>query len=102
MDTCLQVVEGLIGYIHPWKNLSMSRIFGKLPSGNRLERVKASPQYQRGKFANQSVTPDLAEDATMWKVLRAFRNKPVTVKPQAPIPVLQPDFNSLSGKFPGV
>ena len=80
----------------------MSRIFGKLPSGNRLERVKASPQYQRGKFANQSLTPDLAEDATMWKVLKAYRRKPVTVKPQAPVPVLPPDFSSLSGKSPGV
>jgi len=73
----------------------MSRIFGKLPSGDRLTRVKASPQYRKGKFANQSLTPDLSEDATMWKVLKAFRNKPATVKPSDILPVIQPDISAL-------
>ena len=80
----------------------MSKIFGKLPSGLRLAKVKASPQYNRGKFANQSITPDLAEDATMWKVLKAYKRKPVTVKPSVPLPALQPDFNSLSLTEPGI
>ncbi len=73
----------------------MSRIFGKLPSGGRLARVRASPQYKNGKFSNQSFTPDLSEDATMWKVLKAYRKKPATVRPPFPIPAKKPDFANL-------
>ena len=80
----------------------MSRFLGKLPSGARLERIKASPQYQAGKFTNQSFTPDLAEDATMWKVLRAYRNKPATVKPAAALPIQEPDFSSMPADEPAL
>ena len=80
----------------------MSKIFGKLPSGPRLARVKASPQYKNGKFSNQSFTPDLAEDATMWKVLKAYRRKPKTVKPPFPIPAVKPDFSKLPQEEPAV
>lgn len=80
----------------------MSRIFGKLPSGARLARVKASQQYKAGKFSNQSFTPDLAEDATMWKVLKAYRRKPATVKPFAPLPVQKPDFSALLADEPAL
>jgi len=73
----------------------MSRVFGKLPTGNRMNRVRNSPQYQHGKFSNQSLTPDLTEDATMWKVLKAFRNKPATVRPSDSIPAVKPDLSAL-------
>ena len=77
-------------------------IFGALPSGPRLARVMASPQYKGGKFTNQSFTPDLAEDATMWKVLKAYRSKPKSVKPAAPIPAQRPDFDSLAQAEPAL
>lgn len=73
----------------------MSRIFGKLPSGERMARIKASSQYKSGRFYNQSFTPDLAEDATMWKVLKAYHRKPATVTPPAAIPAIRPDLASL-------
>jgi len=80
----------------------MSKVFGKLPSGERLKRVLSSPQYQNGKFCNQSFTPDLAEDATMWKVLKAFRSKPKTTKPPAPLPSVRPDLQSVSNNHPAL
>lgn len=80
----------------------MSRTFGRLPSGARLARVKASPQYRNGKFSNQSFTPDLSEDATMWKVLKAYRKKPASVRPSAPIPVVVPSLGDLPPHEPAL
>lgn len=57
--------------------------FGKLPTGERLEKIKNSPNYRDGKFQNLSFTPDLAEGETMFKVLKKFffekdkNNKPI-------------------------
>ncbi len=73
----------------------MSKFLGSLPAGARLERVRASPNYVKGRFANLSFTPDLAEDASMWRVLKAFTKKPRSVRPPAPIPAVKPDFGSL-------
>ena len=56
--------------------------FGKMPSGERLEKIEKSPNYRDGKFQNLSFTPDLPEGETMYKVMKKFffekdkRNKP--------------------------
>ena len=46
--------------------------FGKAPSGERLERIQKSPHYKKGQFDNLSFTPQLAEDASMTKVMFRF------------------------------
>jgi L-ascorbate metabolism protein UlaG (beta-lactamase superfamily) len=46
--------------------------FGKLPSGERLERIKKSPNYKNGRFQNIHFTPDLAEGVSMFTVMRKF------------------------------
>lgn len=46
--------------------------FGKAPSGKRLERIQKSPYYKNGAFDNVSFTPQLAEDASMTKVMFRF------------------------------
>jgi L-ascorbate metabolism protein UlaG (beta-lactamase superfamily) len=73
----------------------MSRIFGKAATGDRLRRILASPNYKSGRFQNQSFTPDMSEDATMWKLLKAFRARPKSVRPPMAIPAQQPDFDAL-------
>jgi len=61
--------------------------FGKMPSGERLERIEKSPNYRDEKFQNLSFTPDLAEGETMLKVLKKFffekdkRSKPGSLLP---------------------
>ena len=55
--------------------------FGKLPSGERLARVEASPNYKNGKFHNLNFTPELTEGYSMWRVLKETiftKNKPKT------------------------
>ena len=61
--------------------------FGKLPTGDRLIKIRASPNFKNGTFQNQSVTPDLTEGATYFSVLKKFifekkeRNKPLDTIP---------------------
>ncbi|MCE6990297.1 MBL fold metallo-hydrolase [Dyadobacter sp. CY323] len=47
-------------------------IFGRQPSGARLERIKQSPNYRDGQFQNESLTPALAEGASYFKVITKF------------------------------
>jgi L-ascorbate metabolism protein UlaG (beta-lactamase superfamily) len=47
-------------------------VFGKQPSGERLERIKLSPNYRDGAFQNLSFTPALAEDANFFGVVTEF------------------------------
>jgi L-ascorbate metabolism protein UlaG (beta-lactamase superfamily) len=57
--------------------------FGKAPSGERLERIKKSPNYKDGSFQNLSETPMMTEGANYFSVSREFffgekkRHKPV-------------------------
>ncbi len=77
--------------------------FGKYPSGDRLERIKKSPNYSDGKFRNLSVTPDLTEGSTYYSVMKEFifsdrpRRKPVDSIPstKTDLHALDLDQNSL-------
>lgn len=61
--------------------------FGKYPEGERLERIKKSPNFRDGQFQNQSHTPDLAEGENYFSVMKEFifnkdpRNKPSDIIP---------------------
>jgi L-ascorbate metabolism protein UlaG (beta-lactamase superfamily) len=75
--------------------------FGSKPSGARLQLIQQSPHYKEGKFQNQSHTPDLAEGATYYSVMKEFffgkkpRNKPAQPLPskKTDLLALHPDEN---------
>lgn len=58
----LIIVGTLIFLQHP--------LFGKQPSGDRLERIKKSKHYKEGQFHNLSNTPALAEGVTYWGMIK--------------------------------
>ncbi|WP_075602303.1 MBL fold metallo-hydrolase [Saccharicrinis aurantiacus] len=71
--------------------------FGKLPSGERLERIKASPNYRDGEFKNLSHTPSLAEGHSIWGVLKeAIFSDKSKRKPSDIIPSEKIDLHNLS------
>jgi L-ascorbate metabolism protein UlaG (beta-lactamase superfamily) len=69
---------------------------GRLPAGERLERIKRSPNYIDGQF--QSPWPTrLSESSgsflgTVWDVF--FRDHP-RLRPQEPLPAVKTDFSKL-------
>ena len=71
--------------------------FGKISTGQRLDRIKASPNYKDGKFQNQSVTPDLTEGVSYFQVLKeVVFNKSKSVRPPSVLPSTKTDLLNLS------
>ena len=73
--------------------------FGKMPSGERLVKVKQSPNFRDGAFQNQSVTPNLTDGATYSKVMKEFMfGRPARSKPGGEIPSVKTDLLHLDPK----
>ncbi|MFA9214407.1 MAG: MBL fold metallo-hydrolase [Candidatus Methylacidiphilales bacterium] len=69
--------------------------FGQLPTGNRLERVKKSPNFRDGAFQNQHFTPDLAEGTSYFDILKAYLNKTKLSEPKQNIPSIKTNLLAL-------
>ena len=70
--------------------------FGKLSKGDRLERIKKSPNYKNGSFKTQSPTPIMSEDVsyfTLFKESLFERNK--RIFPIDEIPSVKTDLLNL-------
>ena len=70
--------------------------FGKLPTGERLERIKKSPNYKNGSFQNQSYTPIMSEDVSYLTVIKESvlgRNK--RLSPTDKIPSIKTNLLNL-------
>lgn len=69
MITLLLTAAVLFGAVYIFIN---QKNFGKAPSGERLERIKQSPNYKNGKFQNLTYTPAVGEDTNMAEVMFRF------------------------------
>lgn len=70
--------------------------FGKLPSGERLGRIKNSPNYKNGSFQNLSYTPVMPEDVSIFKVMKdAMFNRSKRNTPKDSLPSRKTDLKSL-------
>ena len=75
--------------------LSQSR-FGKIPKGERLERIKLSPNFKNGEFQNQSFTPTFTGEKSKVKMMADFFfKKKVRVNPVDSIPSVKTDLSGL-------
>lgn len=62
--------------------------FGKLPRGNRLERIEQSPNYHDGRFWNLEETPHLTSDRSIFTRFWEFATHKVKDRvPSKPLPV---------------
>ncbi len=75
-------------------------IFGQLPSGSRLERVKKSPHFRDGKFNNEHFTPDLVEGVSYWDILKSYTKKVENKEPSLPLPSVRTDLKNLNSDKP--
>ena len=75
-------------------------IYGKLPSGERLRKIQASPNYKNGSFQNISKTNAMAEDASFFKTMREFLHKNKNVKPPHVLPFVKTDLKKLKSEQP--
>jgi len=70
--------------------------FGNLPSGDRLERIKKSPNYKNGSFQNLNYTPVMPENVSVFKVIKdGMFNRDKRNTPKNSLPSLKTDLKSL-------
>lgn len=71
--------------------------FGRLPRGERLERIKRSPHYRKGEFQNihptELMTSGKGRLRTMWEFLFS---KPRGVVPDHPVPAIKTSLQNLA------
>src|SRR6478609_11946568 len=73
--------------------------FGRIPSGERLERIKKSPHYKDGSFKNLRHTPDLTEGVSYYAVMKEFIfSEKKRVKPIDTIPSIKTNLLNLDPK----
>lgn len=84
----LLTLGGLLFMQHP--------MFGKNPSGERLEKIKQSPNYKDGAFRNQSPTQMLISSKSKIRVLWDFLFIKVRdLKPAEKLPFVKTDLKKL-------
>lgn len=71
--------------------------FGQLPRGERLERIKRSPNYVDGEFRNLHETPVITSDKSRFQIMRDFMfRKKVRLTPAEDLPVVKTDIKALN------
>ena len=69
---------------------------GRLPTGERLKKVQASPNYRDGAFQNIQPTADLTNGATQWSILRdSLSNPNQRTSPAHVLPSVKTDLKQL-------
>ncbi len=71
-------------------------MFGKSPSGQRLERIKNSANYKNGSFQNLNETPVMAEDVSYFAVMKdGLFNRSKRNVPKEGLPSKKTDLKAL-------
>jgi L-ascorbate metabolism protein UlaG (beta-lactamase superfamily) len=70
-------------------------VFGSLPSGARLERIKSLPNYnyKDGALNNLSPTPMKPEGVSYWDMLKKLLQGNENSRPKKALPHVRPDFS---------
>lgn len=88
----IMLASGIAGFANVF---SMTE-FGKLPDGERLERIQASPNWRDGRFQNETPTPMYTNGrgflSVMWEFLFV---KHSDTRPERALPVVNTDLKAL-------
>ncbi len=86
----------LAGSITGFAKYLSRKEFGSLPDGQRLTRIQASPNWQNGRFVNETPTPMYTNGSSFLSVMWAFLFvKHRETRPEHALPVVNTDLNSL-------
>lgn len=70
--------------------------FGKLPKGDRLERIKKSPHWKDGKFWNEQETVTMTGDKNFFQAMWSFAfDKRENIEPDDSVPTVKTDLHKL-------
>lgn len=72
--------------------------FGRLPQGDRQERIESSPNFRDGEFRNLRRTVTFTGDGNRFRVFSnmLFKKRTESLRPEGVLPVVKTDLNMLS------
>jgi len=76
--------------------------FGKIPSGERLARIKGSKNYRDGAFHNLTETKMMADGVNYFDLMVRLVSRGIDGNPTAPIQSVRTDLSSLSDETPTI
>lgn len=79
-----------------WFGTQPIKHFGRLPSGERLARIQASPNYADGEFRYPVPTPTMAEDEGKGGMLKFFLGDRAGRSPKKALPAVKTDLFALA------
>lgn len=80
----------------------MLKRLGKNPGGKRLEKIRNSPNFVKGKFLNIEPTSVNPANVSMLRIIREIMNRPNSVRPSGEIPYRKTDLKGLHAEKPTV
>ncbi|MBP1646169.1 MAG: Zn-dependent hydrolase of the beta-lactamase fold-like protein [Bacteroidetes bacterium] len=94
MFVLIVIIAVVIGFVFLYMQLPL---FGQQHNGERLERIKKSPNYRDEQFHNQNTTPMLVSKKGMFSILwkKLFDEKPKGLIPKDKIPTIKTDLKSI-------
>jgi L-ascorbate metabolism protein UlaG (beta-lactamase superfamily) len=72
-------------------------VFGRLPTGERLERISEAENYSDGSFQNASLTPVKPEGVSYFTIIKTIAKKNKNSTPPFALPAIKPDFSAKPG-----
>jgi L-ascorbate metabolism protein UlaG (beta-lactamase superfamily) len=82
--------------------MALIPVLGKDPVGERLRRIRNSPNYKNGAFQNLTPTEVTLKGASLFKMLGEYRNRPVNTVPNHPLPSIHTDLRALPSDHPTI
>lgn len=76
------------------------KVFGRKPSGKRLERILKSANYRDGVFHNLETTSVMAADVSLMKIFKEFNANRKHTRPASPVPHYKTDLKNLNDEQP--
>jgi len=75
--------------------MALLKVFGKTPTGARLQRIHGSSHYRNGSFQNLVPTDVMRKGTNMLKMFKELRHRPADATPSKPLPYVRTDLKHL-------
>ncbi len=75
--------------------MAIFKVLGKPAAGERLERMRRSPNYKRDRFENLVPTEVTVKGTSFWKMIKEYRNRPKDTAPGGRLPSVKTDLRAL-------
>jgi L-ascorbate metabolism protein UlaG (beta-lactamase superfamily) len=75
--------------------MALFKVFGKAAAGQRLERMRRSPNYKGDRFENLAPTEVMVKGVSFWKMIKEYRNRPADTVPAGRLPSVKTDLRAL-------